>query len=64
MPNYEFKCNQGHTWVKNRRIDDRDDSGHCPDCRREGARVFNPVPIIFKGEGFYTTDNRKSENKE
>ena len=26
-------------------------------CRR--IREFSPVPIIFKGSGFYTTDNRK-----
>ncbi len=59
MPNYEFKCSQGHCWVKYRSIADRDDSGHCPECTREGARVFTPVAIIFKGPGFYVTDNRK-----
>jgi len=24
--------------------------------------VLHPVPIIFKGSGFYVTDNRKSNN--
>ena len=61
MPNYEFKCSLDHTWVQHRLITERDDSGNCPECGREGARVFNPVPIIFKGPGFYVTDNRKQE---
>jgi putative FmdB family regulatory protein len=31
----------------------------CPQCTSEARRLFSPVPIIFKGSGFYSTDNRK-----
>jgi predicted nucleic acid-binding Zn ribbon protein len=28
----------------------------CPQCESVSRRVFHPVPIIYKGNGFYTTD--------
>ena len=31
----------------------------CPKCQGKARRVLHSVPIIFKGSGFYTTDNRK-----
>jgi len=31
----------------------------CPDGHRGARRIYVPVDIIFKGSGFYTTDNRK-----
>ena len=34
----------------------------CPRCNNGAKRLFSPVPIIFKGSGFYVTDNSaKSE---
>jgi len=30
----------------------------CPECNGHVHRVFQPVGIIFKGSGFYVTDNR------
>jgi predicted nucleic acid-binding Zn ribbon protein len=36
----------------------------CPECQGKARRVIHSVPIIFKGSGFYTTDNRKSEATE
>jgi putative FmdB family regulatory protein len=30
----------------------------CPECTGSLHRVFQPVGIIFKGSGFYVTDNR------
>jgi putative FmdB family regulatory protein len=32
----------------------------CPKCQNEARRLFSSVPIIFKGQGFYVTDNKKS----
>jgi predicted nucleic acid-binding Zn ribbon protein len=31
----------------------------CPKCQNGAQRLFLPVPVIFKGSGFYVTDNRK-----
>jgi predicted nucleic acid-binding Zn ribbon protein len=31
----------------------------CPECRNGAQRLFSPVPIIFKGSGFYVTDNAR-----
>ncbi|MCX6002676.1 MAG: FmdB family transcriptional regulator, partial [Chloroflexi bacterium] len=30
----------------------------CPKCKSKVKRRFMPVPIIFKGSGFYVTDSR------
>ena len=31
----------------------------CPECEEESLhRVYRPVGIVFKGSGFYATDNR------
>ena len=31
----------------------------CPECEGPIHRVIQPVGIIFKGSGFYVTDNRQ-----
>lgn len=30
----------------------------CPSCGSEAERVFDPSAIVFKGSGFYNTDQR------
>jgi len=30
----------------------------CPECGGEVYRLIQPVGVIFKGSGFYVTDNR------
>lgn len=32
----------------------------CPTCGGEIHRIVYPVGLVFKGSGFYSTDNRKS----
>lgn len=32
----------------------------CPECAGHLRKVFSPVGIVFKGSGFYATDNKKS----
>jgi len=35
----------------------------CPECRMETLhKVYTPVGIIFKGSGFYSTDNRSASS--
>jgi hypothetical protein len=31
----------------------------CPECDGQVHRVIQPVGVIFKGSGFYITDNRQ-----
>jgi putative FmdB family regulatory protein len=59
MPTYEYRCtNCGrHTEVVQSFSDDP--LSECPHCGQKALRkVFSPVGIVFKGSGFYKTDNR------
>jgi len=57
MPNYEFQC------VKCKEIfEDEVPVGQrthkCPHCGGKAKKLISSVGIIFKGSGFYCTDNR------
>jgi putative FmdB family regulatory protein len=59
MPIYEYECtNCGIRFEQHQRISD-DPLKVCPECAGEIRRVFHPVGVIFKGSGFYVTDNRR-----
>lgn len=62
MPIYEYKCESCHTRFEIRRSFGEDGGTFCPKCHGVARRVFSPVPIIFKGPGFYANDNRKKES--
>ena len=34
----------------------------CPECEGHVHRVIQPVGIVFKGSGFYVTDNRSKSS--
>lgn len=59
MPTYTYKCRECENMfeIKQRFADDP--LKDCPSCE-EGTvrRVINSVGIVFKGDGFYVTDNR------
>ncbi len=59
MPVYEYECDscQFRFETKQRFHDEPVDT--CPRCQGHVRRVFHPAPIIFKGSGFFVTDNRK-----
>ena len=59
MPVYEYKCGDcSLSFELIRRV--ADESEHpCPQCQGRARRVFSPVSVVFKGSGFYCTDNRK-----
>jgi putative FmdB family regulatory protein len=59
MPTYEYKCKEcGDVFETTHGIDDSVE--RCPGCGGKVRRLFHPVGIIFKGSGFYKTDNRSS----
>jgi putative FmdB family regulatory protein len=62
MPTYSYKCtNCGHRFDKEQRITESP-LKECPVCAGEVRRVINQVGVVFKGTGFYVTDNRHGAN--
>jgi putative FmdB family regulatory protein len=73
MPLYTYRCNEcDHEFqVRQRMVDDP--LTDCPVCGGGVRRIVSSVGVVFKGSGFYVTDNRssningktaKSKNKE
>ena len=60
MPIYEYACDQcGHRFdIRQSWLDDP--LTECPECTGRIRRVLHPAGVIFKGSGWYITDNRKS----
>lgn len=58
MPIYRYRCQSCSCEFDLRSGFGENSGAPCPKCKGEGRRLFLPVPIIFKGPGFYTTDNR------
>jgi len=58
MPIYEYECEQcGVRFEKTQRFADPILTD-CPECNGHIHRVMQPVGVIFKGSGFYVTDNK------
>jgi putative FmdB family regulatory protein len=60
MPTYEYKCRKcGHTFEAFQSIT-ADPLSKCPKCKSPVRRVINGgMGVIFKGSGFYSTDNKR-----
>jgi putative FmdB family regulatory protein len=58
MPTYVYEC--GDCGVKFERLQSYSDPTlrDCPECGGHVHRVIQPVGVIFKGSGFYVTDNK------
>ena len=60
MPTYEYKCESCGKFEHWQSIKD-DPLAACPTCGNPVKRLIsNNVNIIFKGQGFYTTNNRSA----
>jgi len=58
MPTYEYHCDEcGMTFERFQHFSEQP-LQTCPECNGPVHRVIHPVGIIFKGSGFYVTDNR------
>jgi putative FmdB family regulatory protein len=59
MPIYTYRCeNCGVQFEKMQKFTDPTLT-RCPECNKKTLRkVYTPVGIVFKGSGFYATDNR------
>jgi putative FmdB family regulatory protein len=60
LPLYEYECLECTKRFELRRSFNDESEVLCPDCKCTASRIFSPVPIIFKGSGFYVTDHRSN----
>ena len=58
MPTYEYRCSQGHQYERTEGFD-APAKQTCPTCGSPSRRQLSLPAVIFKGPGFYSTDNRK-----
>jgi putative FmdB family regulatory protein len=61
MPIYAYRCDScGVQFEKHQSFDDNP-LKICPECNEPALRkLIQPVGIVFKGSGFYVTDNRSA----
>ena len=59
MPIYEYQCKAcGHVFEREHAIGEKK-KFRCPECSSSQTRkLVSQVGVIFKGSGFYKTDNR------
>jgi putative FmdB family regulatory protein len=63
MPTYEYKCPNGHVFELFKRIADPPPE-KCPTCGAAPVEtVLYPVPVHFRGSGFYSTDYGRGGRK-
>ena len=59
MPVYEYRCTKGHTYEKTEGFS-APVTQKCTQCSARARRQISMPAVIFKGSGFYSTDNRAS----
>ncbi len=61
MPLYAYRCDNCGVQIERRQGFDDPQLKKCPECgENELRKLFSPVGILFKGPGFYATDNRSA----
>jgi len=59
MPVYTYRCDNCGIQFDYKQSFNAENLSTCPECYDESLhRVYRPVGIVFKGSGFYATDNR------
>ena len=62
MPIYVYQCDTcGLTFERRQHMSEPPLMG-CPECDGQVHRVIQPVGVVFKGSGFYVTDNRSKSS--
>lgn len=62
MPVYEYQCEKCGVRFDRLQAMSAAPVTECPECGGPVHRIISPVGVIFKGSGFYVTDNRKSNS--
>ena len=63
MPLYAYECEVCGVRFERRQSFSDEPVRTCPECGGPVHRLVQPVGIIFKGPGFYVTDNRSSSTR-
>mgnify|MGYP005850944233 FL=1 len=58
MPTYVYQCDKCGLQFEHRQHITDEPLRDCPECDGHVRRVMQPVGIVFKGSGWYCTDNR------
>ncbi len=59
MPTYLYECEKCGRFEEFQKIT-APALEKCPECGKEVKRIIGAPGVIFKGSGFYSTDNRSS----
>ncbi|WP_093265844.1 FmdB family zinc ribbon protein [Saccharopolyspora shandongensis] len=62
MPTYQYACTECDHRFEAVQSFSEDSLTECPNCTGRLRKLFNAVGIVFKGSGFYRTDNRSSNS--
>ncbi len=60
MPLFEYQCQRCGVRFERLQRKGAPNLKICPECGGTVRRLIQPPGIIFKGSGFYVTDNRRS----
>lgn len=58
MPTYQYHCNDCNNDLEVVQKFTDNALTVCPNCQGHLRKVFSAVGVVFKGSGFYATDNR------
>ncbi|MBA2464444.1 MAG: FmdB family transcriptional regulator [Nocardioidaceae bacterium] len=58
MPTYQYACTDCEHAFDQVQSFSEDSLSVCPACEGRLRKIFNSVGVVFKGSGFYRTDNR------
>ncbi|HKL12832.1 MAG TPA: FmdB family zinc ribbon protein [Halanaerobiales bacterium] len=61
MPTYLYECENCGRFEEFQKITD-DPLQKCPECGEEVKKIIGSPGIIFKGSGFYSTDNKSGSS--
>ncbi|MFQ5941999.1 MAG: FmdB family zinc ribbon protein [Anaerolineales bacterium] len=61
MPLYSYRCDNCGVQIERRQGFNDPQLKKCPECgENELRKLYSPVGILFRGPGFYATDNRSA----
>ena len=64
MPMYAYQCEECGVRFDRRQSFSAKPLTRCPECDGHVHRLIQPAGIVFKGSGWYSTDNRKKSTSE
>jgi putative FmdB family regulatory protein len=62
LPVYEYRCQNGHHYELTQGFD-APTQHKCQECGKTARRQISVPAVVFKGSGFYSTDNRSGSRR-